>query len=252
VRYEVAGDGPPVLLIQGVGVAGRGWAPQVGGLKDSFRLAWFDNRGLGDNPGSVGSVDDMARDALAVLDALGWESAAVVGHSLGGVIAQAVAVLAPDRVDRLAALCTVARGRAAVSFAPADLWLNLRTMVGTRPQRRRAFFELVTDPSVPATEDAIGLLEATFGRSLADLPACAQAQVLALARADYREALGDVNIPALVVSATHDRIAKASQGPLLAEVLGGEFVEVPGGHAVTVQDAERINALLREFLQPRD
>lgn len=248
LHFASRGEGSPVLLVQGVGVAGCGWQPQIEALGGDHEVAWFDNRGVGASPGDPGSVRKMAEDALGVMDALGWESASIVGHSLGGVIAQQMAVLAPERVQRLALLCTFARGRSALSLHPAALWMNLRTMVGTKAMRRRAFFELVTDPEVAVDEPAITQLERAFGRGLADLPAAAQKQVMALARADLRQDLAALDLPTLVVSATHDRVAPVSQGPLLAEALRGRFVEVPGGHAVPVQDAPRINALLREFL----
>ncbi|MCB9673564.1 MAG: alpha/beta fold hydrolase [Alphaproteobacteria bacterium] len=248
LRFETDGSGPPVLMIQGVGVRGRGWRPQIDALREACHLAWYDNRGLGDNPGPVGTVADMARDALGVMDALGWKSAHVVGHSLGGVIAQQVAVLAPERVRSLALLCTFARGSAALSFHPASLWINARTMIGTQAMRRRAFFELVSAPGIAPTEENIALLESAFGRGLADLPPAAPQQVMALARADLRAELAGLDIPAVVASATHDRVAPVSQGPMLAEALKCRFVELDGGHAVPVQDAAAVNALLLAHL----
>ena len=86
IHYEVDGSGPPVLLIQGVGVIGAGWMPQVEGLRNEFTLCVFDHRGIG-RSGSIGrrlSIEAMAGDALALLDALGWERAHVAGHSMGG------------------------------------------------------------------------------------------------------------------------------------------------------------------------
>ncbi|MCA9572212.1 MAG: alpha/beta hydrolase, partial [Myxococcales bacterium] len=163
--------------------------------------------------------------------------------------AQDMAVRAPERVASLALLCTFARGRSALSFRPADLWLNLRTAVGTAEMRRRAFYELVADPALPADEGRIAALEEAFGRPLHALPPAATSQLMALTRADLREGLADVRVPALVMSATHDRLAPPAQGRELAEILGVPFVEVPGGHAVPVQDAPRVNGLLREHLE---
>lgn len=248
IAYNVSGDGVPVLLIQGVGVAGRAWAPQIDALDQVFQLAWYDARGIGQSPGPVGSVADMARDALEVLDALGWDSAHVVGHSLGGVIAQQLALDAPERVRSLTLMCTFARGGAALSFHPADLWANLRTMVGTSAMRRRAFFDLVTDPRRSPTEEEIGLLEGAFGRRLDALPAAAPHQLRALVGTDLREALADLDVPALVLSAVHDRIAPLAQGRELARLLGTSLVELQGGHALPVQDPEPVNQLLYEFV----
>lgn len=246
------GHGPPVLLVQGVGVAGQGWRPQIDGLSDRFACAWLDNRGIGASPGVPGSVADMAQDALAVMDALGWASAHVVGHSLGGVIAQQIAVSAPDRVRSLTLMCTFARGRAALDLSPAGIWRNLRTLVGTRAMRRRAFFELVSDPAIPADEANIAALEQAFGRALCDLPPAARAQVGALVRADLRDALGAFGRPALVLSGRHDHVAPASEGVALGQILGVDAQILDGGHAVPVQDPDRVNALLAGFLGRAD
>src|SRR6478752_9737116 len=108
LSYTVRGNGPPVLLIQGVGVQGDAWMPQTDDLAADFTCVTFDNRGMGrSQPAAVAiTVEQMARDALAILDAAGIASAHVVGHSLGGVVALQLALSAPARVRSLALLCT--------------------------------------------------------------------------------------------------------------------------------------------------
>src|SRR5690606_10255312 len=110
--YAARGEGAPVLFIQGVGVHGAGWNPQVEGLSARFRCITFDNRGMGaSQPVSVPlTVEQMADDSFALLDHLGVADAHLVGHSLGGVVAQAMALTAPKRVRSLSLLCTVSRG----------------------------------------------------------------------------------------------------------------------------------------------
>jgi len=80
LSYELSGDGPPVLLIQGVGVVGECWRPQVNAL-ENFQTLIFDNRGIGNSQPCTGpiSLETMASDARALMDAAGWESAHVVG-----------------------------------------------------------------------------------------------------------------------------------------------------------------------------
>jgi 3-oxoadipate enol-lactonase len=87
IAFDRAGTGPPVLLIQGVGVIGGGWRPQIDGLASQYSLYTFDNRGIGQSTlnGSGLSIEAMAADALAVMDAAGAARFQVVGHSMGGV-----------------------------------------------------------------------------------------------------------------------------------------------------------------------
>src|SRR5262245_4624151 len=97
LAYELRGGGPPVLFVQGVGVHGAGWTPQVDALAERFRCLTFDNRGMGRSlpvPATL-SVEQMADDARAILDAERWDRAHVVGHSLGGLVALCLALTEP-------------------------------------------------------------------------------------------------------------------------------------------------------------
>ena len=242
------GSGPRVLLVQGTGAAGRAWAPQVDALADDYELAWYDAPGMGERPGRPGSVADMAADAASVMDALGWPDAAVLGHSLGGVIAQQLALSAPGRVRGLGLLCTFAQGRGALSLDPTTMWIQTRTSFGTRAMRRRAFYELIRHPDLPIDEPHIQAIEEVFGRTLDALPPAAFAQVWALVRTDLSASLPEVRCPSLVVSGRHDRVAPPVQGERLAAALGCPLELVDGGHALPVQQADALNQLLRDHL----
>src|SRR4051812_8108625 len=97
------GAGPPVLFIQGVGVHGDGWLPQVEAMSSRVRCLWFDNRGIGRGSPLSGplTVEQMAKDARDVMAAHGVDSAHVVGHSLGGLVAQRLAIDSPGSVRSL-------------------------------------------------------------------------------------------------------------------------------------------------------
>jgi pimeloyl-ACP methyl ester carboxylesterase len=113
LHYVRTGHGPPVLLIQGVGAIGNAWRPQIEALGDRYTLVSFDNRGIGRSTIRDGrfTIEAMANDALAIMDVEGVDRFHVAGHSMGGVIAQALALSAPARVKSLAFLCTFARGK---------------------------------------------------------------------------------------------------------------------------------------------
>src|SRR5579871_435843 len=101
--YEVTGKGVPLLFIQGIGVIGAGWGPQTEALCAEYQCLTFDNRGIGKSATSapILTVEQMSSDALALMDAQGWKSAHVIGHSMGGMIAQQLALTAPERVKSL-------------------------------------------------------------------------------------------------------------------------------------------------------
>lgn len=255
LAYERVGEGPPVLMIQGTGCVGEGWRPQVDGLKDAFECVSFDNRGIGESAPLSGPVtlEQMTADALGLMDHLGWDSAHVLGHSLGGLLAQQVALAAPDRVRSLGLLCTFATGKDAVGLTPWVMWMGIRTRVGTRNMRRRAFLEMVLTED-RLTEDLDSLHESmrfVFGRDLADSPPILMAQVNAMAKhGDASRLSGLSSIPTLVLAADRDKIAGPVKGKRLAEAIeGARYVELENeSHACTITSADRVNAILREHL----
>jgi pimeloyl-ACP methyl ester carboxylesterase len=256
LAYEISGSGPDVLLIQGIGVVGNGWRPQVDGLGARYQLLTFDNRGIGASElrgGGALDIPRLAADALAVADAAGVGRFHLAGHSMGGVIAQAVALAAPERIKSLALLCTFAHGRQAARLTPALLLTMLRMRLGTRPMRRTAFLSLVMPPlalaSLTPAERArhAAKLHLLFGHDLAEQPPIVMKQLRATARYDAFPRLAELGrIPTLVVAGRHDRIARPEYGRALsAAIPGARYVELKdGGHGLTIQLAARTNDLL--------
>ncbi len=113
LHYDVFGPrhGEPLLMIQGLGADSRGWLRQRRALGSRFRCIVFDNRGAGhsDHPPAPYDLEVMAADALAVLDAAGVERAHVMGASMGGILAQIIAVRHPERIRSLVLACTACR-----------------------------------------------------------------------------------------------------------------------------------------------
>lgn len=258
--YELSGSGLPVLLIQGIGVTGEGWRPQVDGLAGEFQLLRFDNRGIGRSQPCSGpvSIEAMTADARAMMDGAGWKSAHVVGHSMGGVIAQQLALESPERVRSLSLLCTFGKGKDAARPTPWVIWMSLRTRVGPRAMRRRAFLEMLFPKSYLTTVDQADLAQKVgriVGRDLSDNPPILLKQVQAMGRHNAFNKLGALGkIPALVISGRHDPIAKPEYGRgLAAAIPGAVFEEWPdASHAVIIQQAEALNRRLKEFWRHSD
>ena len=255
IHYAREGSGPPVMLVQGVGVIGNGWRPQIDALKSQFTLVSIDNRGIGESTSDEPVIiEAMADDVLAVADAERIPRFHLVGHSMGGVIAQQVALQATSRVHSLSLLCTFLKGSQGTMIAPAMLATAIRSRIGTRRMRRRAFVELVMPRDYLATQDRDRLcadLGELFGHDLADQPPIVMQQLKAMGRFDASTRLGALkDIPTLVISAQHDCIARPQYGRALAAAIPhARYVEIRGaGHAVVIQKADEVNALLREHL----
>lgn len=254
IHYIRSGSGPPVLLIQGVGAIGNTWKPQIEGLAARYTVVAFDNRGIGRSRILDGrlTIEDMAADALALLDALGLERVHVAGHSMGGVIAQALALSAPARVRSLAFLCTFARGQDGAKMTLPMLVTAMRLRIGTRAMRRNAFLGLIMPERYLRQVDRAelaGVLHPLFGHDLAEQPAIAMKQLRAMAKYDASSRLGSLaHIPTLVVSAAEDRIAPPANGRAIAAAIpGARYVALSdSGHGVTIHRAEEVNALLAD------
>ncbi len=253
IRYDVMGAGPPVVFIQGTGVHGGGWFPQTSAMHAAFACLAFDHRGMGASQptGTRVTIAQLAQDTLALMDEQRWTSAHVVGHSMGGLVALEVALAARARVRSLSLLCTFARGRDATRMTPAMLWTGVRTRIGTRTQRRRAFLELVLPPQDRAVARADAIAEELaplFGHDLADQPPIVLAQLRAMAAYDATPRLAALaGVPTLVVSAEHDRIAPPALGRALAAgVPGSVYHELAGAaHGMPIHRAAEVNALLQ-------
>jgi len=172
---------------------------------------------------------------------------------MGGVIAEQIALDCPDRVRSLSLLCTFGRGKDAARPTPWVIWMSLRTRLGSRPMRRRAFLEMLFPPSYLKTVDQaelarkVGLI---VGRDLSDNPSIMFKQVQALGRHNAFNQLGNLGaIPTLVISGRHDPIAKPGYGRSLAAAIpGAVYEEWPeGSHGLIIQQAEVLNRRLKEF-----
>jgi 3-oxoadipate enol-lactonase len=249
--FDVRGTGPDVLFVQGIGVASQAWSPQIDELSRDHRCIALDNRGIGKSTGDTNalSVDRMARDALAVLDELHVERAHLVGHSLGGVIIQRMALLAPERVASLAFLCTFAGGQDLKPSA-RSIWLRARSRVGTRRMRRRAFARSIMPDAYlreRGEEQVMSELERIFGRALWDAPKIGDVQLEALRAHDERAELSKLKpIRSVVLSGRHDPIATAAANAALADRIGANHHEWDdASHALPLQYPAAVNAVLR-------
>ena len=256
VSYTRVGAGDPVLLIQGVGAVGNAWRPQVEAFREQYSVITIDNRGIGASTITTNglTIEGMADDALAILDAEGIGRCHVVGHSMGGLIAMQLALTSPRRVRSLTLLCTFPDGRTGSRLTWDTFFAGLRTRVGTRAMRRKAFLSLVLSKS--GMRDGVRDLLAErmtelFARDLADQPSIILRQLRAMKRYDPRWRLRSLaRTRTLVVSGAEDRIARPEHGRMLADAIpGAVFLELPNAaHAVPIESPELVNRLLADHM----
>ncbi len=262
LRFDVRGDGPPVLMLMGLGVTGAGWEPQAQILSDRFRIITLDQRGVGatsDHWRPI-RIDQLARDALAVLDRLGLGRAHLVGLSMGGMVALEVAGRWPERIERLVVCCApvhadlrLRRLVAGMTFRSVRAFVRAgggaRGLLAARDQTREDWVQFVFNGSVPenhrdfVAEQMKAFEDPRAGRGLL-------AQTAAVLRHDARLWARRIRAPTLVVAGTHDRmIALGSVCRTASAIAGSRLVCVEGApHGLNVPHAEALNRHLGEFL----
>lgn len=237
-------DRAPFLLIEGLGYGSWMWFALLPELLSRRSVILFDNRGVGGSAGAGASlsIEQMADDAACVLGALDVGRAHVVGVSMGGFVAQALAVRHPGKVASLALVVTSAGGPDQEP-APESTVRAMTQREGLAPEEalRQAMRVAVSPGWWEAHQDVIERVV----RWRLDRPVTSSvwaAQWQAIARFDYRDAVRDITAPTLVVAAGEDRVMPPSNTRALAtRVPGARLIEFSGcGHWVFVERAAEL------------
>jgi 3-oxoadipate enol-lactonase len=245
LSWRAEGEGEPLLMIMGLSGSARAWFRLLPHVSRHSEAIVFDNRGTGDSDPVRGllTMADMTADALAVLDAAGHESAHVMGVSMGGMIAQHLALDHPRRVRSLILGCTTPGGQSGLPPWRLLTATALRSAIGARhtfPIVAPALYARSTreqDPERVREDLEIRLADATDVRTTA-------AQMAAIARHDTRARLPELGrTPLTVIHGAEDALVAPEAGRrLAAAVPGARLVMIPGcGHMLTT-DAERETA----------
>jgi pimeloyl-ACP methyl ester carboxylesterase len=257
LAWRSVGEGPPLVLINGYSATAEGWDPRfLGALGRSFEVICPDNRGMGGS--QLGELDGpltieaMAADVEALLEALEIERLPVAGWSMGGFVAQALAVRAPQRVEALVLLSTNPGGATAVP-ADREAFTQLVDHSGTPREQATRLISLLFPPDVaPEMDRQAGDLVAAARAELA--PAALQAQQTALVAWGATEPPPpptDPPLPVLAVCGSEDVVIPPANADRLADRWPGCRVErfEGGGHAFIAQEPERLADLIISFLR---
>lgn len=249
--YERHGQGPPLLLIRGFMRSMRFWWPFAESLGEGLGLIAFDNRGIGrsERPLGLYSTAQMADDAAALLDALGVESAHVFGMSLGGMIAQELALRHPSRVQRLILGATTAGGPSAVRIPWAQR-LTLARSAALPPREAMQTTASLT-LAAPYLREHPEVVDRWLGLMEIDRPQRRGflGQAAAALRHDAWERLPHLKAPTLVVTGDADQLIPPENSRLLAERIPQARLKIlPGaGHDLTTEQPDAMAWLVRDF-----
>jgi 3-oxoadipate enol-lactonase len=256
IAYDVWGQrgGTPVLLIQGLGMNARGWALQRGAFGRRHRCIAVDNRGTGHSDAPPGPYDlvRMASDAVEVLDDAGVGRAHIVGASMGGVIAQIIGVLHPERVQSLVLACTACRHHKWRRELLAE-WAELVTAHGMQAMTDDGMRWLIG----PRLQRRFGVFVNVLARVLVQTkPAAFAAQVDAILAMsdDMRNELHTITAPTLVITGSQDTLTPLGDAEEMAELIAGSRLYVLRGaaHGLMAEAPNAFNDAVLRFVDAVD
>jgi pimeloyl-ACP methyl ester carboxylesterase len=247
LSYREAGAGPALLLMHGVGGSSRSFRAQLEGLAGRFRVIAWDAPGYGDSAPREPLLDSYAEAVIELLDHLKVQSPHILGHSMGGVVAQGVAGLATTRVGCLI-LSSTFTGYAQPEGSPlADSWKarlrDIQSLSAAEFGQARARTMLADSAGKAVREEAAAIASEVRHDGL-------RAASELLHTADTRGIARGLAMPVLVITGERDRIIPPAQSAEMADLIVGcqraELLEV--GHAAYLEDPPAYNATLNDFL----
>ena len=246
VSCRMAGEGRALLLMHGIAGNSASWQDQLRSLSDRFRVIAWDAPGYGASDVTEPTLPDYAAVAINLLDALDIDRAHVLGHSMGGVIAQGLAGLAPERVDRLVLSSTFA-GDAASGPLSAHWQSRLdafRQMSPAQYGRARARAMVSASASETIRNNLAEIASEVTEPGL-------HAGCLLLHQSDTRPMAKQITMPVLVLYGSDDTVIAPERTQALAAWLpDSQLVCIPAaGHAAYTECPEQYNAIVREFLE---
>jgi 3-oxoadipate enol-lactonase len=245
-RIDGPEDAPPLVLSNSLGSTSEMWDPQIPALTERFRVIRYEVRGHDGAPVPAGpyALGDLGGDLVALLDRLGVARAHVAGLSLGGMTGMWLAINAPERVDRLALLCT-----SAMLSTEHDWPLRARTV---REQGTGAVAPAVVERwFTPAFREANPDLAARMQAMCAATPPEGYAGCCdAIGAMDLLADLHRVRAPTLVVAGTEDPATPPHHAERIAErIPGARLALVPAAHLANYERPDEVTALLVDHLE---
>ena len=255
IDYDIQGEGPPILLIAGLGFGRWCWFKQVPTLSRHLRVITFDIRSLyrmnlADQQDHIRSAADLAAHASELLDNLAIERAHVLGTSLGGFIAQELTLQRPELVDRLVLICTSHGGPKSKPPSWGDLLAMLGSGATNRADAARRGLKSATSDAYRAErpEEFAQVLQWRITDAPSQ-PAYLE-QIVAGSRFNLSQNVHDIRSPTLVLHGSEDRVVPVDNAVALDEAIPDSRLRVfeGAGHLVFIERAEELNEEFLSFL----
>ncbi|QQS13568.1 MAG: alpha/beta fold hydrolase [Rhodospirillales bacterium] len=247
--YETHGAGPPLMLVTGLGGVATFWAPHVAALAERYTVVLHDHRGCGRSELSRidYSVDQMADDALQLMDALGIETARYVGHSTGGAMGQVIAIDHPARISKLVLSATWAKTDAFFRRLFEVRSLLLRHL-GPEAYVKASGLALNAAAWIRDHDAELAANEALAAETI-PVPEIVLSRIAAIVAHDRREALRGIRCPTLAIGARDDQVTPAYFTEELGRLVPDcRTVVLPyGGHLFPNVVPETYQRILLEF-----
>jgi 3-oxoadipate enol-lactonase len=255
VAYDVRGHGPPLVLLQGLGVGRWGWEPVADRLARRFRVITVDNRGIGasDAPPGPYATGAMAADVLAVLDHAGVGSASVVGTSLGGMVAQELALAQPDRVERLVLVATIPGGRLTAPMPLKTAYLLAWAPLVPSQLRLRGFVRYALGPKTLRRRPKVAERLLAHKQAHPQSEPAWRAQAAAGVLFDPGGRQRRLTQPTLILQGTADQVVNPANAELLAELMPDARLRYfdGAGHLLYWDEPKRFVRVVTRFLTDR-
>jgi 3-oxoadipate enol-lactonase len=246
--YERGGEGPPLLLIMGMSGTLLHWGePFLEALRGDFDVITYDHRGVGRSSRVEGpfTIAQLAQDAAGLLRTLELDSAHVMGISMGGMVAQELALAHPSGVRSLTLGCTYCGGEG--SILPAQPEMAEAMMSRDRERIGRVMWEINVSPRMAEDDEAYATFQEIAGRRSVALEVIME-QWSAISAHDTSRRLSGLEMPTLIVHGTVDRLLPVQNGRLISEHMPQARLEILEdiGHLFFWEEPRRSAELVRE------
>lgn len=256
IYYETYGEGEPLILIMGLGGSLEWWFLQIPALSQHYRVVAFDNRGSGrsDKPDIPYTMEMMAKDTIGLMDVLDIPSAHIFGISMGGMIAQHIALLYPQKVKTLILGATTCGGSHGVSPDPESMKvlfdLERMQQLPSEERFREMLPFIFSHEFIESSRSVLQELAVRMSQHITP-PHGYMRQAQAIMGHDTYGRLPQVKVPTLVIAAEEDRIVPVENSRIIASRIPGAELVVfkKAGHGFNIELADEVNRVVLDFLR---